>query len=151
MNNSDPPRNITIENNFFGASNGYFSFDINTNTDSLTNALIRNNSSTQEMYFGNALPLLVNVRVIANIAPVSPSNCENRVIYAYNVWQGGKCGMTDVKAAAGFKDPGKLDLHLVSGAAAIDHGDPLLFPPKDIDGQTRPLGLAPDAGADEAG
>jgi hypothetical protein len=37
----------------------------------------------------------------------------------------------------------------VSGAAAIDHGDPASYPAKDIDGQARPMGGMPDAGADE--
>ena len=151
MNDSAPPSNITVENNFFGASNGYFSFDINTTTASLSNVLIRNNSSPQQMYLGNALPVLSNVRVIANVAPISASNCEARILYSYNVWQGGACGATDVSAASGFRNPAANDLHLVAGAAAIDRGDPSGYPATDIDGQARPQGARPDAGADEAG
>ena len=151
MNNSDPPTNITVENNFFGASNGYFSFDINTTTASLSNVLIRNNSSPQQMYLGNALPILSNVRVVANVAPIIPSNCEGRIIYSRNVWQGGTCGATDLNAAAGFRNAAANDLHLVAGAAAIDRGDPSSYPATDIDGQARPQGARPDAGADEAG
>jgi hypothetical protein len=39
---------------------------------------------------------------------------------------------------------------LSAGSAAIDAGDPSSYPSVDIDGQRRPLGAAPDAGADEA-
>jgi hypothetical protein len=151
MNDSGPPRNITVENNFFGGSNGYFSFDINTMTASLSNVLIRNNSSPQQMYFGNALPILSNVRVVSNVAPISASNCEGRILYSHNVWQGGACGATDLNAAAGFRNPAANDLHLVAGAAAIDRGDPSSYPAADFDGQARPQGAHPDAGADEAG
>jgi hypothetical protein len=43
------------------------------------------------------------------------------------------------------------NLHLAPGAAAINAGDPTSFPAFDFDGQGRPIGSAPDAGADEAG
>jgi hypothetical protein len=151
MNDSSPPSNVTVENNFFGGSNGYFSFDINTTTASLSNVLIRNNSSPQEMYLGNALPLLTNVRVVGNIAPISAANCETRILYSHNVWQGGVCSATDVNAPAGFRNASALDLHLVPGSAAIGRGDPASYPATDIDGQARPRGALPDAGADEAG
>jgi hypothetical protein len=150
MNGSGPNTNVTIENNFFDTSNGYFSLDFNTNSSSLTNVLIRNNSSTQEMYLGNAIPTLTNYRAVGNIAPVSPWNCDNRIAYSYNVFQGGTCGPTDINAPAGFRNPSTLDFHLVSGAAAINHGNPASYPATDIDGQARPMGGAPDAGADEA-
>jgi hypothetical protein len=149
MNDSGPPQNILVENNFFGPSGGYFSFDINTTTASLTNVTILNNSSTQAMYLGDALPVLSNVRVSGNIAP-RPS-CDSRITFSYNVWQGGTCGATDMNAPSGFRNPAALDFHLVAGAAAIDHGNPASYPFADIDGQRRPLGAGPDAGADEAG
>ena len=41
------------------------------------------------------------------------------------------------------------DLHLKPGSAAIDSGDPASYPARDIDGNARPGGAAPDAGADE--
>src|SRR5256885_13929420 len=67
MNDSGPPRNILIENNFFGGSDGYFSLQFNTNSTSLANVLVRNNSSTQEMSLGNEIPTLTNVRALANV------------------------------------------------------------------------------------
>lgn len=42
-----------------------------------------------------------------------------------------------------------FDLHLVTGAAAIDAGGGSGYPTLDIDGDTRPLGGIPDIGADE--
>jgi hypothetical protein len=149
MNGSPPPQNITIENNFFGAANGYFSLDFNSNTTSLTNVLIRNNSSAQAMHLGNDIPQLTNVRVIANVAPNKPWACDKRVVYAYNVWEGARCAATDRNARSGFRDPAADDLHLVNGAKAIGRGNPKSFPKRDIDGQKRPQGKRVDAGADE--
>jgi hypothetical protein len=103
------------------------------------------------MDVGNALPQLTNVRVTGNIAPLAPWSCESRVTYSYNVFQGVACGASDLNAPAGFRNPGALDLHLLAGAAAIDHGNPASYSSLDIDGQARPMGVAPDAGADEAG
>jgi hypothetical protein len=48
-----------------------------------------------------------------------------------------------------FVDENGFDLHLARGSAAIDRGDPSAYPRRDIDGQRRPGGRAPDAGADE--
>jgi hypothetical protein len=70
--------------------------------------------------------------------------------WRHNVLQGGVCGAGDKNAAAGFVDMNS-NLHLAAGSAAINAGDPASFPGRDIDGQTRPGGAAPDAGADEAG
>jgi hypothetical protein len=47
--------------------------------------------------------------------------------------------------------PGSFDLHLAPGSPALNRGDPGTYPAPDIDGQSRPLGSGPDAGADEAG
>jgi len=149
MNDSGPPRNILIENNFFGGSDGYFSLQFNTNSSSLTNVLVRNNSSTQEMSLGNEIPTLTNVRAIANVAPYSRRSCDNRIVYAYNVWAGTRCGRTDLNAASGFRNPGSLDFHLTARSRAIGHGDPKSSPKRDIDGQRRPQGRRVDAGADE--
>ncbi len=51
-----------------------------------------------------------------------------------------------------FVDPAAHDLHLVSTASdAIDHAAPLPQVSDDFDGDPRPIGAAPDVGADEYG
>jgi hypothetical protein len=42
-----------------------------------------------------------------------------------------------------------MDLHLTSSSAAINAGDPNVYPTGDIDRQARPMGTRADAGADE--
>jgi hypothetical protein len=150
LNDSGPVRNVVIENNFFGAAAGFYSLFFNDESTSLTNVLVRNNSSPQQMYFSTGTPVLENVRVIANVAPASPWECDTRITYAYNVFDGTTCGPTDLDAPSGFRDPANGDLHLIAGAAAIDHGDPRSYPATDIDGERRPIGRAADAGADES-
>jgi hypothetical protein len=149
MNGSGPPTNVTIENNFFGTANGYLALDFNSNTSSLTNVLIRNNSATQQLYLG-PVPTLENVRVVGNVAPLAPWTCDTRITYAFNVWNGGTCGPTDIDAPPGFVDAATGDLRLAPGAAAIDRGDPADYPAADIDGNPRPRGAGPDAGAAES-
>jgi putative cofactor-binding repeat protein len=52
-------------------------------------------------------------------------------------------------ATPGFVDAGNGDYHLSFGSPAIDVGITASVP-RDIDGDARPIGLAPDLGADEA-
>jgi hypothetical protein len=140
-------RNVTIENNFLdeAGSGGYYAIGANA----YENLLIRNNSSKQALKIFEPGPAR-NVRMIANVAPASPQDCDPRVIYRYNVWHGAKCSVTDLNAPSGFRDPFKLDLRLKRTSRAIDRGDPRSFPRSDIEGQRRPRGRSPDAGADEA-
>ena len=86
----------------------------------------------------------------SNLAP--NDGCASGVSYRYNVWSGRACGATDKTAVSlGFLDPASLNLHLAAGAAAINAGDPGSYPAQDMDGQARPMGGTPDAGADEEG
>jgi hypothetical protein len=151
FNGSGPPRNFTIENNFFGASDGFYSLHFNTNTTALHDIVVRNNSSPQAFYHGNDIPLLVGVRYVANVAPLGALHCDSRITYRHNIWDGGVCDATDVDAPSGFVDAAAGDLHLQPGAAAIGRGDPADYPATDIDGHRRPRGSAVDAGADERG
>jgi hypothetical protein len=75
--------------------------------------------------------------------PVAP------LVYRYNVLDGGTCNPTDRNAPSGFVDA-RSNLHLRRSAAAINRGDPKSYPKRDIEGQRRPKGRVPDAGADEA-
>ena len=152
-NGSGPPQNYTIENNVFApsVSGGFYSLQFNSNASALRNILIRNNSSTQEFLIDNAQPTITNVRVVANVAPMSSYLCSSRVTYTRNVWQGATCNASDKNAPSGFRNAAALDYRLSAGSAAINAGDPTNFPATDMDGQARPLGGAPDAGAYESG
>jgi hypothetical protein len=142
-------RNVTIENNVFEDSTGGGFYTIQANA--YANLLIRNNSFEQGfvIFTGPGHGPNKNVRVIANVGPRSPGECEDGVTFRYNVWAGARCGATDLNAPSGYVDPAAGDFHLRSGAAAIGRGDPTSYPSHDIDGDVRPLGGAPDAGADE--
>jgi hypothetical protein len=88
-------------------------------------------------------------------------DCVPEFVYHHNV--GTACGPTDLAASPHsnsstarnqvrwYINAPAADLHLKPGARAIGRGDPEDFPPTDIDGQRRPIGRTPDAGADEAG
>jgi hypothetical protein len=140
-------RNVLVENNFFGEplDDGPFSVQ----AVGIRNLVIRNNSALSGfVVFDELGPGPVTLS--ANVAPAQPWECNDAVSYKFNVWTNTKCGATDRRAPSGFRDPGRLDLRLKPGAAAIDRGDPSSFPLLDIEQQRRPRGRAPDAGADEA-
>lgn len=135
--------NLTLENNFFDqpAGGGFQAVAVYA----LAGGLIRNNS------FGGSLLLnpgtYTNFEVIGNAGELS--ECTPGVLFAYNVWANARCAKTDRRANPGFRDPLNFDLHLRPSAAAINRADPDNYPPTDIDGDPRPNGKRPDAGADE--
>jgi hypothetical protein len=150
-----PATNIMIENNFFDRSTAfgdpdkcctYYSVRF---TDGMPyeNATLRYNSALQTFSLGDGPKK--NVSVVANVAPLPAFGCDAAVRYAYNVWDKAKCSKTDKKAGARFLLPASLDLHLQTKSAAVNAGSPKEFPRTDIDGQKRPKGKRPDAGADE--
>jgi len=149
--------NITVENNFFASSAGPkfdSGFSLNTNTTSWNGLNVRNNSSLTYMRHPICSGGCSNVRYSGNISPLpSVSQCVSAVTYRDNVWVGaggGVCNSSDIRASGpGFVNPGAHDLHLSVGSPAINAGAPTDYPTTDIDGQARPMGGAPDAGADE--
>ena len=91
-----------------------------------------------------------DVEVVGNVLPSVSAPPGVRVDHNVFFAPGATAfGPDDQLAPAGFRDAAAGDLHLVAGAAAIDHGDPADAPATDIDGNIRPAGKAPDAGADE--
>jgi len=152
--------NILVENNFIGqatdatSSNGlaYFSLRIPNGT----NVTVRNNSWTDSPLFYSSSGGFVsqNYKVVGNLGPYNGagSNCGSGMSFADNVFSGTLCGGSGkLVSSFGFADPspGALDLHLLAGSPAIDAGDPSSYPARDLDGQSRPMGGMPDAGADE--
>jgi hypothetical protein len=151
LGNGPKPRNILIENNFFYPSGNHYAIQ----TNDWTNLDFRYNSIAGPVLvfggFGDGTPVefVANIMVLdqceaseSGTEPVAPLD------YRFNVLQGGTCSPTDRKAAAGFVDP-RQNLRLRPGSAAIGRGDARDHPRRDIEGERRPKGKRPDAGADE--
>ncbi|HXR61901.1 MAG TPA: choice-of-anchor Q domain-containing protein, partial [Solirubrobacterales bacterium] len=155
------PSNILIENNFFDCCrSGYYAIRFGDHAgSSWKNVTIRNNSLNKEINPDPSVPYS-NVKILSNVGPAvkfwsgSTGAVQGKpagVEVDYNVWySGSKVGSHDKVAASGFRDAAAADFHLNAGAAAIDAGSPTNSPATDIDGDARPAGAAPDAGADEA-
>jgi hypothetical protein len=154
------PSNILIENTFFAKTrSGYYAIRTGDHPGSnWRNLTIRNNSFNQAINL-DPTATFANTRITSNIAPklefYAPSTGQTTasppgVTTDYNVWSAGtKIGAHDQTAPTGYRNPTTGDYHLTPGAAAIDHADPTNSPTTDIDGDPRPNGTAPDAGADE--
>jgi hypothetical protein len=144
-----PHHNITLENNFFGkAGDAYFAIQI---TKNITNFVMRNNSASKAVIFSDSEtggPYLME----GNYMPHNSSTCTSGATYRYNVMRGGTCGPTDFQVSAmRFVNENAFDLHLAADSEAIGRGNAASFPGTDIDGESRPMGGTPDAGADERG
>jgi hypothetical protein len=148
------PTNVTIENNFIDCcGSGYFSIYLgDQHGERWSNFLVRNNSTNKPIGIGYDNTTVSRLRFLSNIAP-SFQGCHRAGVSAhYNIWyHGSRCGRHDRVSASGFHAPGRHDFHLVRGAPAIGRGDPGSHLDKDYDGQRRPMGRLPDAGADERG
>jgi hypothetical protein len=141
-------RNITVENNLGDrVRDGYYSFRAGS-PGACENVVFRYNSSPTAVNFACARGS--GNKAVANVSPLAQGSCRSYVSYGYNVWNGAKCGATDLNAPSGFRNPGAFDLHLAPGSAAVNRGSPSDYPARDVDGETRPRGGTPDAGADEA-
>jgi chitodextrinase len=145
------PTNVLIENNFFGPamSGAQTTLHFNTNL-SPVNYTIRNNSSATPWVLDQGQGTFSNVRAMGNA--VAGGGC-GRVVWTYNVFSGSGCGGTGNKTVGslGFANPNAGDFHVGMSSPVINSGAPTDFAATDYDGQVRPLGSAPDAGADESG
>jgi hypothetical protein len=144
------PKNILLENNFFYPGGNLYpiqgedfeNFDLRYNSIGGPILIydVPSSPGTGMDFIGNVL----------KASACTPQNNGHAINWRYNVIQGGTCGATDKNAAAGFVNA-QSNMHLAPGSAALNAGDPTSHPSRDIDGQSRPAGAAPDAGADEAG
>jgi hypothetical protein len=143
------PDNILIENNYFGPGPQYFSIQVR-DTNPATHIDYRYNTLYKPIDPGPGYGIMKG-----NIIAYS-GGCSGDYAYRYNVWGDDidrKCGdssNTVVRSTAFTSDGIGFDStgHLNTGSSAIGRGDPADYPPKDFDGQVRPIGVI-DAGADE--
>jgi hypothetical protein len=155
--------NITIENSWFGptvgvdGTGGPVALNWNATRD-CPGAVVRYNTFI-DSGFQVVCSVDSSLQLYGNIVPIlNDFNCNAwKAVSSYNVGEGGtadpSCGPGSYVAPGGvaFVNRAAGDYHLAPGSAAIGRGDPNRYPATDIDGQTRPIGSAPDAGADEAG
>ena len=152
---------VLIENSFFDQATDATSADgkayYSLRIPNGTNITVRNNSWLDQPLFSSSNGTYhANYRIVGNLGPFDAAYCENSyTTYSHNVFSNTTCGDPSSKTVGtnfGFTDPtvgGSLNLHLLPGSPAINAADPNDYPPTDIDGQPRPQGPAPDAGADE--
>jgi hypothetical protein len=146
-------RNFLIENNVFAVTQrGYYSIQFlgDLNVSGCTNNVLRYNTALQEFHSSDC-----DVSWIGNLGYKWGTGCHGT--YRFNVWfkdeaPARTCGSSDrgLQGDPGFIDRARGDYHLRTGSTAINAGDASAYPSSDIDGQARPMGGAPDAGADEA-
>jgi hypothetical protein len=141
---------VTLENNIFGAT---VTGIPNMLVARCTSCVVRNND-----FIANGFSLdkdvagsVTGLQVYSNIFPQMNNLYCPVATFSYNLYiSGSTCGGTGEKVgSSGFVNEGVGNYHLASTSTAIDSGNPTSFPTTDIDGDTRPQGLAPDAGADE--
>jgi chitodextrinase len=138
---------ITVENNWImgGGDTGYGA----QISGDCSNLNFRYNSSTQSVFFSDT-SVAPPYRFVGNYMPFHGTLCDKGATHSHNVYEGGTCSSTDINVSS-LNFIGGFDLHLGLGSAAINAGDAGSFPATDIDGEARPRGSGPDAGADEAG
>jgi hypothetical protein len=134
--------NLLVENSWFGTTvEGYNSLIVGGVSDS---AIVRHNSFAGQAPRGSDN---YPVTWIGNTGVLRA--CQSRGTYAYNVWTDVTCGSSDAAAPVAFVNEGARNLHLRTGAKAVDFVKSATIA-IDIDGQSRPMGSGRDAGADEA-
>jgi hypothetical protein len=150
--------NITVQNNMFGPTLvGNASLNWNPTRD-CPGAVVRYNTFVSS---GVRFECSQNksAQMYGNIVPtLSAWDCGTwKAVQHHNVSDGGQadaaCGTASYVAPDGridMVDRAGGNYHLTTGSEAVNHGDSARQPTTDIDGDARPGGAAPDAGADEA-
>jgi hypothetical protein len=147
------PRNVLLENNFFQCCHsGYYAVQLGGgHGEQWSHFELRNNTSDSSINVNVASTVTGPIRIVGNLATGLAGSCRAGVTVDWNVWTSGKrCGPHDRIARAGFQAGGDAEFHLVGCPPAVGRADPDDSPTLDIDGERRPIGRRPDAGADEA-
>lgn len=148
LGNGPVTRNVLLRNNFFYRSGNPYAIQLND----FANVDLRYNSIVGPILVFDREGPGTGMDFIGNVMRFSGCTAEGSGVpinWRHNVMAGGRCHRTDRNAPSRFIHPGR-NLHLKRTAAAINRGDPRSYPARDIDGQKRPRGSRPDAGADEA-
>ena len=163
-NNGNSQTNHLIENNYFDGQN--LNFDCHDPGCSITGNTVRFNSFNAASFAptndcalrsGNTCTVTNNT-FDANVSPACPSSGVAGGLgwaTSYDVFAGARSGIcvTDSSsrfhAPLAYDSPGSpaYDLRLRPNSRALRAGDPSSHPARDIEGQLRPLRVAPDAGA----
>ncbi|MBN1815457.1 MAG: hypothetical protein JXA14_26730 [Anaerolineae bacterium] len=106
------------------------------------------------VYVGTASTvLLYNNIIVSQTVGISNTNPAGSTVSAEHTLFEGNGLNYDVGVVSTNEVPGPAmllpDYHLAVGSNAIDHAVSLAWVTRDIDGDPRPIGLAPDVGADE--
>jgi hypothetical protein len=152
----DLPRNLLFENNMFGApylhgTECCHAYAVRFRDSAPLDGLVfRYNTAQEEIGWPRDSVAGGGARVVAN-AIQGGMLCKAGIRFASNVTTSrGPCSSDGRRVRSiGFANAAAHDLHLLPSSPAIDAGSRSEFPGTDIDGQARPVGAAPDAGADE--
>lgn len=121
-----------ILNNTLSGNTASGIYDISVSPTTVLNNILSGNSIG---IFGGSSQSLLNYNNVWN-------NSNGNYIYATP-------GTHDISADPMFANPAAGDFHLTADSPCIDAADPDNYPTTDFEGDPRPLGLAPDIGADE--
>jgi hypothetical protein len=147
------PRNVILENNFFQCCHsGYYAVALGGgHGEHWSHFELRNNTSDSSLSVDPASTVSGPIRIIGNLATGLSGSCRDGVTVDWNVWTNDtRCGPHDRVGGAGFTPGGDAEFHLIGCPPAVGRADPDDVPALDIDGDRRPSGRRPDAGADEA-
>jgi hypothetical protein len=157
--NGGVTKNIILENNWFGTAQLGYNIVYVGEAQGVT---MRNNSFTGGMYVDG--PTSSGVTMVNNMLNVDAYTCQTLAsasdLFDYNLSPNTCSGAKHHLVKAGLvaqytngstTDAAAFDLHLKAGATAIDEGSPTGSAANDFDRQARPIGGAPDIGADEYG
>jgi hypothetical protein len=142
---------VLFENNVYQApgGDGYYALGY----ADCTACTLRNSTLTGALSVDN-IGTISGLKITANtLNQINTANCS-RATFTYNVYgSGSSCGGTGERVGElNYADAANNDYHLTSGSTAIDVGIPTTnAAATDADGDTRPAGTSPDAGAYEYG